>query len=243
MDEKEKSNLDLISRIYTEPDASQKVDAIVQRFDMEKLFPAVVGPLVLEMGVGDGVWTEKIVNKFGRTHVVDVSEKLLTLFQTRFGARATGFLSFFEDFTPAEGMRFNTVIASHVLEHVQDPIRVLHQMKSWLAPNGRVIVVVPNAESIHRKLAVRMGLLKAVHELGERDFLVGHRRVYDLTILREHVCDAGFQILEEHGLFLKTLPNAMMKDFSLELLSALSGISDELPASLMANIAMVLSPG
>ncbi len=40
---------------------------------------------------------------------------------------------------------FDVVGASHVLEHVTDPLGVLRRMLDWLAPGGLLIVEVPNA--------------------------------------------------------------------------------------------------
>jgi SAM-dependent methyltransferase len=45
-------------------------------------------------------------------------------------------------FAPA---RFDVVTALHVLEHVPDPVAMIHRMLGWLAPDGLLIVEVPNA--------------------------------------------------------------------------------------------------
>jgi SAM-dependent methyltransferase len=40
---------------------------------------------------------------------------------------------------------FDVVTASHVLEHLPDPVAAIHRMLDWLAPDGLLIVEVPNA--------------------------------------------------------------------------------------------------
>jgi len=49
-------------------------------------------------------------------------------------------------------------------------------------------------------------------------------------------------VVAQRGLFLKILPNYMMAGFSEDLLRALVDISDDLPAELMANLAVVAAP-
>ena len=53
----------------------------------------------------------------------------------------------------------------HILEHVDNPIDIMIRAKEWLSDNGVMILGVPNALSIHRLVAVKMGLLKAPNEL------------------------------------------------------------------------------
>ena len=108
-------------------------------------------------------------------------------------------------------------------------------------PKGRIIITVPNAESIHRKLAVKMGLQKSIYDLSARDIEVGHVRVYDLDLLKKHVNQAGdYNIVVESGLFLKTVHLNLMKSYSDDLLKALFDISDEIPSRLLGNILMVI---
>jgi SAM-dependent methyltransferase len=143
----------------------------------------------------------------------------------------------FEEFAPAEP--FDAVLALHVLEHVDDPRALLRHVAGWLRPGGRIVAAVPNAESLHRRLAVRMGLQERLDSLSARDGLVGHQRVYTLAGLRGDVEAAGLRVVDELGWFLKTLPNSMMLGFDPALLRAQFSISDELSPDMLANIAIV----
>jgi hypothetical protein len=116
-------------------------------------------------------------------------------------------------------------------------------MASWLQDTGKIIIVVPNQNSLHRQLAVAMGLQPRLDSLSKRDLMVGHQRVYSLEALEEDVRRAGLRPVESVGFFLKVLPNAMMLDYSRELLWALNIISSSLPTHLLANIAVVANSG
>ena len=234
--------LEDIASFHLAPPPAHLVDCKAQALDREKLLPFIQGPRVLELGCGDGVWTSRLIELFGEAHVVDASSKLLAEVKRRYGAHVHCHESLFEAFAPPADKPFNTVVATHMLEHVDDPVRVLGCVRRWLAPGGRVIVVVPNARSFHRQLAVRMGIQKTVYDFSPVDRAVGHVRVYDLEALRKDVLAAGFRTVMERGLFLKILPNSMMTGFSDELLKALVDASDDLPAHWMANLAMVLEP-
>jgi SAM-dependent methyltransferase len=48
--------------------------------------------------------------------------------------------------------RFDVVSAFHVLEHVPDPVALLRRMLGWLAPDGLLIVEVPNAGGLGARL-------------------------------------------------------------------------------------------
>ncbi|HMP73357.1 MAG TPA: class I SAM-dependent methyltransferase [Kiritimatiellia bacterium] len=235
-----RKRLDVIANIHLNPDPAQRVDALCQLLDRDKLMPWVVGPKVLEMGCGDGVWTTALVEKFGHSAVVDGSQKLLAALKIRFGDKITCYDSLFEEFTPPSMVLYDTVIATHILEHVDDPVKVLKQMHYWLKPGGRVIIVVPNAESYHRQIGVIMRYLDSVYDLSERDHLVGHQRVYDLTMLRNHVMEAGYKIILERGFMIKTVSNAQMAEYSDDLIKAFVDLSDHLPARWMNNLGMVI---
>ena len=47
----------------------------------------------------------------------------------------------FEDFTPPE--RYNLIISAHNLEHLDDPIAAVAQMRNWLVPGGLLYLEVP----------------------------------------------------------------------------------------------------
>jgi len=53
---------------------------------------------------------------------------------------------------PFSAGRFDVVTSFHVLEHVADPVAVVRRMLQWLAPDGLVIIEVPNAGGLGARL-------------------------------------------------------------------------------------------
>lgn len=217
-------------------------DIYIEELQQRLSLPRVLQSLgdasrVLEMGFGTGLITGALLDRGIRAEVVEGSPTLRDMALTRHGDQElVVHLAMFEEFEPADP--YDAVLALHVLEHVDDPQAMLRRVSSWLAPGGSLVVVTPNRQSIHRNLAVRMGLQQEVDDLSARDRLVGHQRVYGLDTLREELQRGGFEVDDEFGYFLKTLPNSMMLEYPIGLLEALNLISDEIPPHLLANIGM-----
>jgi 2-polyprenyl-3-methyl-5-hydroxy-6-metoxy-1,4-benzoquinol methylase len=234
--------LEEIAEVHIHKHPAHIVDNKLVGYDREKVTPFIIGPKVLELGCGDGDWVPHMIKLFGHSHVVEASAKLVAHVVAANGEHVTAYHSLFEEFTPPNGLKFNTIIAAHILEHVDDPVRVISRCREWLAPDGIVLILVPNANSIHRQLAVMMGIQETIYDFSPRDHEVGHQRVYDIQKMRNDIASAGFEIIHERGLCLKIVPNGMMTEWSDSLLKALVDISDILPAEYMANIAFVVRP-
>lgn len=242
MSEEYIEKLEKIADVHINNHPAHIVDNKILAYDRDKMMPYIVGPDVLELGCGDGDWIPHMIKKFGHSYVVDASPRLISHVQSEYGKDVTTYTSLFEDFSPPDGKKYNTIIATHILEHVDEPVTVLRRCREWLAPEGIILIVVPNANSIHRQLAVRMGIQKTIYDFSPRDHEVGHQRVYDINKMRADISSAEFEIVTERGLFLKILPNGMMLDFPDSLLKALTDISDDMPSEWMANIAFVIRP-
>jgi 2-polyprenyl-3-methyl-5-hydroxy-6-metoxy-1,4-benzoquinol methylase len=110
-----------------------------------------------------------------------------------------------EDYEPRR--THDNIVLGHVLEHVDDPVRVLSRVKGWLNPRGRVFAAVPNARSLHRQMGVVMNLLATEHTLNDVDRHHGHRRVYDPESFRRDFAAAGLHVELSGGYWIKTVAN------------------------------------
>ncbi|HXC04336.1 MAG TPA: class I SAM-dependent methyltransferase [Bacteroidia bacterium] len=230
----EQQHLVEIGKTYSMFDKDQKVNAFRSRTILEY----TTGPKVLELGCADGLVTELLCRHFKGVVAVDASEELLAKARVR-APEATYHQALFEQFEP--GTTFDTVILGHVLEHVQDPIAILQIIQKWVAPKGKLIITVPNGNSVHRRIGVEMGMLKYPTELNEDDIRIGHRRVFTVETLRTAVLSSGLNILKEEGILLKPLSNRQMFDWPDTMLEAYYTLAKKLPAEFGGELCFICS--
>jgi len=179
------------------------------RWTAAELIKLARGKSCLELGSADGEMTVILEKHFDRIVSVDGSQEYVRRAQARVTPKTQVIHAMFEELELAE--QFDTVIISHVLEHVAHPVTILSRAKRWIATSGALLVVVPNADSLHRKAAVHMGLLQRCDELNENDQRLGHRRVYSPLSLRADIEKAGLRVGRTGGIFLKILSNAQLE--------------------------------
>jgi 2-polyprenyl-3-methyl-5-hydroxy-6-metoxy-1,4-benzoquinol methylase len=161
------------------------------------------GDSLLDMPCGDATLTAMLAPHFRRVVGVDASSKHLELAKATLKT-AEFHESLIEDFNSDE--RFSTVSMINVLEHVIDPVAVLQKAMSLVSEDGVLLVHVPNANAINRRLAVLMGTLTECEELSPFDIHVaGHRRSYTLSTLSADIERAGLKITATGGVFYKML--------------------------------------
>lgn len=184
------------------------IDYRLAEFGFATLKPFFKGKLALEIGPASGYMTKQLVHEFETVHVLEPSAQLLA--QVPDHKNLVKIQSTIEEHQ--SNTTYDTIVMSHVLEHIQDPVFALKKIYKLLAPDGVFLVAVPNAKSIHRLVAVKMGMLESEYELNQRDFDLGHYRVYDRATLEQHVKEAGFKILKSGGYFLKPVTNGQIEN-------------------------------
>lgn len=193
----------------------------------------------LEMGFGRGVMTHGLLDAGVDLDLVEGSLLLRTkAYEAQLAGHGPKNLwhATFEDFAP--GPTFDTVLCCFVLEHMADPVGLLRRVSGWLVPGGRLIVIVPNADSWHRRLGqVMTG--DPLDTPSARDLLVGHVRVFDFDTLNDAVTRAGFDLRENFGWLHKALPNSMLSECSPEVIDGLCQLGWEHDDDNAANIGVI----
>lgn len=199
------------------------------------------GRSALFLGLGEGGLLDLMAERFTRAVAVEASATLVAAARARFGGvpHVSVVQELFERFETAPGQRLDCLLGNHVLEHLEDPVSLIRRSRNWLSASGLAIFTVPNATSLHRRIGVAMGLLREVHALGAQDLKVGHRRVYDLDQLVNHVKDGGYEILESGGFNVKLVSQQQMVDWPPDLHDAIYRVSRGCPPDLCSNVYVV----
>lgn len=184
---------------------------------------------VLEMGIGFGIVTRVLAERFEEVVAVDGSAKVITRNRNLLGQmkNLTLIHSLFEKYNPESN--FDLIIMFDVLEHVVDPMLILNLAKGWLAPKGKIHIVVPNAYSFHRRLGRTMGLLVNETDIGETDRKRGHYRIYTYDTIRHDIEKARLDVELIKGTLIKPLSTRQMAGWSPEILDGLYRLGMELP--------------
>lgn len=166
------------------------------------------GHSLLDMPCGDGTLTALLAPAFEVVVCVDASSKYLDLAR-QILPRAQFHEALIEKFETSQ--RFDTITMINILEHVIDPIAVLRKAANLLSPEGVLLVHVPNAYAVNRRLAVLMGTLTQCEELSPFDIEVaGHRRSYSMATLCADIRSAGLRVNATGGVFYKALSTPQM---------------------------------
>jgi len=201
-------------------------DKILGEYMAKEIIKLSKGPIILDLGCGDRAITKKLADNFEKVIGVDGSKTNIE--HARKSVKgATFYHSLIEDFYTDE--EFNTIILGSVLEHVDNPITVLQKTKGWLNEEGYIVIVVPNAFSLHRRIGKMIGILDDLHDFSQLDIKLGHKRVYDMEMLQKNVEASGLKTESSGGIFLKPLPNNEMELWSKERCDAYYEIGKELP--------------
>lgn len=103
------------------------------------------------------------------------------------------------------------VLLSSLLHEVPSPEAVLAGVRAVCDPDTLVHVNVPNASSLHRELAVAMGLIPAVTTPSPQQLALQQPRIFDAESLERLVRDAGFAVVAAGGYLLKPFTHAQMQ--------------------------------
>lgn len=161
---------------------------------------------LLELGSYRGEFTKRLLSYFEDVTCVEASSDAVDQAKNDLGDRVLIINGLFEQISLPK--RYDNIVLTHVLEHLDDPIQLLKRINSeWLAPGGRLFLVCPNANAPSRQIAVKMGLISHNSAVTPAELDHGHRCTYSFDTLERDATMAGLRVVHRSGIFFKALAN------------------------------------
>jgi 2-polyprenyl-3-methyl-5-hydroxy-6-metoxy-1,4-benzoquinol methylase len=203
-----------VSRDYDRESQDVPEHKYAYGFDLDVMHPFMLRSFapffrpgsVLELGSFRGEFTRRLTAHFSDITCVEASGEALAAARAALGDVAHFVQGTFDQVTLER--RFDNVILTHVLEHLDDPVGVLRRVgDEWLTPSGRLFLVCPNANAPSRQIAVHMGLITHNAAVTDAERAHGHRITYSLDTLERDARAAGLTVVHRSGIFFKALAN------------------------------------
>jgi 2-polyprenyl-3-methyl-5-hydroxy-6-metoxy-1,4-benzoquinol methylase len=179
---------------------------VMHPYMIESFKPFFKGDDVLELGSSKGDFTKHLFEHFAYITCVEASNEAIKHAQNKFDNTVTFYNSLFEDTKLPK--KYNNIILTHVLEHIDNPVTLLNKIKEeWLTDDGYLFVVCPNANAPSRQIAVKMGLISHNSAITPSEAKHGHRITYTLDTLERDAVAGGLKVVHRSGIFFKALAN------------------------------------
>lgn len=115
---------------------------------------------------------------------------------------------------------YDFILCSGLLHEVEMPEQLLNCIRKISRKDTIVHINVPNAYSLHRILAYKMGLIDDVHQLSEANHVLQQHSVFDLDMLCELVEVSDMQVIDRGSYFCKPFTHQQMyKLWEMEILN------------------------
>ncbi len=220
--------MDELDRIFAAYSEEEGFENVLLRYKIREVLRFAQGPAILDVGCGVGLLCRALAGQAESVAGVDGSPaKIARARQVNRLPNVTYECAMFDAWKPSRS--FNTLVATNVLEHVENEASFLAKCNTLLLPHGRLVLAVPNATGLNKRIGKQMGLIKDLFALTDADIAKGHRRIYDRHRLEAAVTAAGFEILHSGGILLKPLSHRQMESWDLKIVDALYEVGKELP--------------
>lgn len=152
------------------------------------------GKSVLDVGCYEGALARELVRRGCVVTGVELDERAAGMARETCESVLVGDVEQMDLADELSGRRFDVGLFGDVLEHLKDPARVLRQVRGLLAPDGYVVLSVPNIAHA----SIRLMLLEGRFEYEEFGIL-------DDTHLKYFTRDSIADLLESCGFFIEDI--------------------------------------
>lgn len=128
------------------------------------------------------------------------------------GSKVEIFNNYFEDdIESVNSTNYDLIIISALIHEIPDLKKFFTRLQELVKPGTVVHIDVPNGNSLHRLLAVEMGLIKSQMEMSDFNVQFQQNRVFDLNSLEKLVTDYDFEVIEKGSYFIKPFTHSQMQ--------------------------------
>ena len=189
------------------------------------------GERVLELGCATGLMSVAVAAAGGCVTGIDRSDAYLDRARARALPGARFLRAGLEEpgWEELTGDGFAHVLACNLIHEMADPLSLLARARAVLAPGGLVHLSLQNPLSIHRLVALEMGLIERLTEVSQRGHRYATRGVWTARELEKMAAAAGLAAVARQGVMLKPLPNAMMETLPAAVLDGFERAARHLP--------------
>lgn len=205
---------------------------------------------VLDVGCGSGqLLTLPLAQNFAGVQITGLDEDAVSIGWAQKQNSPSNLRFILPDALAADA-RFDLIIASEVIEHVEDPAQFLIWLRGHLAPGGAVFLTLPNGFGPYEtitflyQLAGRMGLRKrhvaATGTVTDTLAASPHINFFSHAAIRDVIAQAGYSILRYQprtflcgGLFDRLMAGRL--DWN-------AHVSERLPAPLASDWMFLIAP-
>lgn len=200
------------------------------------------GQTVLELGCATGRMSARFAAADVEVTGVDRSAAYLARAAARRLPRARWVNADVDAHLRGDRRRYDHVVATNLLHELDDPAAFVAAAAERLRPGGVLHLTLQNPSSIHRLVALDLGLIDDLRAISDRGRAYGTRRLLTRDELVALGTAAGLRWRVATGLCLKPLPNALMADLPPEVLDGFALAAHRLPEVAAMNY-VVLTRG
>ena len=198
------------------------------------------GDAVLELGCATGLMTSLFAERDVRVDAVERTEAYHARAVARGLPGVTFHLADIDDFRSE--VRFQHVVAAHLINELPDPLALLRRIRGeFLAPGGLVHVSLTNPYSLHRLVAMEMGLLESASGLSDRGRSLATVEIFDADRLEALGAEAGLTCVHREPVLLKPFTNAQLETLPEDVVAGLDRVARRFPEHGALNYAIFVS--